>query len=871
MNKNFTQCSLMHCTIYVKYFLAISICIFSSPVEAQIVTDGSLGTEQSTFAPNQDINGFSGDKIDGGAVRGENLFHSFQDFNISEGQSAYFVNPTGVTNIFSRVTGHNPSKLLGKLGVLGNANLFFLNPNGIIFGRGANLDLKGSFFATTANSIKFSDGSEFSAINYQAPPLLTISRPIGLNFAGNSGAIQVQGMGHSIFAPYSLQPTPVLGAGESVTGLKVYPNNIIALVGGEVNLDGGIVTAPEGKIEIGSVDTGILSLNADSPKLDWSLDYSNVQSFKNISLSNLSLLDTSGEDSGIILLRGKDITFSGNSFALIQSQKSIEDSGRIDIKASQSLSIFGGGSNFNINNVSQENVFHAGSGLLGNNLFGRGADIRISAQDVLFENGGVAISSSLFSGTSGEVSIDASNSVRVLGASPINPLFSLSVVATNAAGSSHSGNIAIKTKNLLVQDGGSIVSGTFGTGESAKVFINADKSVVVKGFRIVGPGAATPSAIATSSYGPGNSGNLIVSTPQLEVLAGSSISTSTVASGKAGDVFIDAPSIKISGFLESKGGGTQTLFPTLIASSGLILDPILQQLLNLPAIPSGSAGNVEIKADEITASDLSQIIVKNDGLGEAGTVRIESSFLKLDTGAQVAASTASNQGGNIFLQSRSLQLHNGSNITATAGEFGNGGNIKIDTNLLALTQGSSITANAFRGKGGNIQIATQGLFQSPDSLVTATSKLGINGNVVFNALENNLIDGIVELPQTLLDVTNLIAQGCPGNLRGKSSSFTQTGRGGLADTPYKPLNPEVPIWIGSFLPAEQRLQNQAIKEQGTLPQSNIEYSLKKEPISLVAADTWWLDSEGNVVLASSAAKAQSLPSLNCEAFQNSNK
>ncbi len=163
------------------------------------------------------------------------------------------------------------------------------------------------------------------------------------------------------------------------------------------------------------------------------------------------------------------------------------------------------------------------------------------------------------------------------------------------------------------------------------------------------------------------------------------------------------------------------------------------------------------------------------------------------------------------------------------------------------------------------------MFQSPDSLVTATSQLGINGNVVFNALENNLIDGIVELPQTLLDVTNLIAQGCPGNLRGKSSSFTQTGRGGLADTPYKPLNPEVPVWMGSFLPAEQRLQNQAIKEQGTLPQSNIEYSLKKEPISLVAADTWWLDSEGNVVLASSAAKAQSLPSLNCEAFQNSNK
>jgi filamentous hemagglutinin family protein len=100
-------------------------------------------------------------QIDRGAVRGANLFHSFEQFNLQTGQRAYFANPIGITNIFSRVIGSNPSSIDGTLGVLGTANLFFLNPNGIIFGANARLDVNGSFIGNTASSIRFSDSVEF--------------------------------------------------------------------------------------------------------------------------------------------------------------------------------------------------------------------------------------------------------------------------------------------------------------------------------------------------------------------------------------------------------------------------------------------------------------------------------------------------------------------------------------------------------------------------------------------------------------------------------------------------------------------------------------------------------------------------------------
>lgn len=100
---------------------------------AQIIPDNSLGVESSTVNPDV-INGIQSDRVSGGAIRGSNLFHSFQEFNIDAGRGAYFSNPANITNILTRVTGGNPSNILGRLGVLGNANLFLINPKGVFLG-----------------------------------------------------------------------------------------------------------------------------------------------------------------------------------------------------------------------------------------------------------------------------------------------------------------------------------------------------------------------------------------------------------------------------------------------------------------------------------------------------------------------------------------------------------------------------------------------------------------------------------------------------------------------------------------------------------------------------------------------------------------
>lgn len=148
---------------------------------AQVVPDSTLGAESSVVTPNVEIKGLPSDRIDGGAIRGADLFHSFQEFNVGEGRGAYFSNPAGIENILTRVTGTNTSSIFGKLGVLGDANLFLLNPNGIIFGPNASLDIRGSFVGTTADSLNLGDGV-FSTTNPTAPPLLSVKVPLGVQF-----------------------------------------------------------------------------------------------------------------------------------------------------------------------------------------------------------------------------------------------------------------------------------------------------------------------------------------------------------------------------------------------------------------------------------------------------------------------------------------------------------------------------------------------------------------------------------------------------------------------------------------------------------------------------------------------------------------
>lgn len=168
--------------------------LYLTPANAQIIPDNSLGTEQSILTPGVDINGSPADLIEGGAIRGSNLFHSFLEFNVGLTQRVYFADPGSISRIVGRVTGNNASFIDGTLGVAGSADLYLINPNGILFGPNAQLDINGSFLASTANGLTWGNGLEFNATNPQAPPLLTINLPVSLNFApGNTSVLSSEG------------------------------------------------------------------------------------------------------------------------------------------------------------------------------------------------------------------------------------------------------------------------------------------------------------------------------------------------------------------------------------------------------------------------------------------------------------------------------------------------------------------------------------------------------------------------------------------------------------------------------------------------------------------------------------------------------
>ncbi|MGB3404237.1 MAG: filamentous hemagglutinin N-terminal domain-containing protein [Microcoleaceae cyanobacterium] len=244
------------------------------PAQSQIIPDNSLGSENSIVVPNQSIHGINSDRIDGGAIRGSNLFHSFQEFNIDNGRCAYFSNPETISNILTRVTGSNISNIFGTLGVLGNANLFLINPNGIVFGPNARLDVGGSFFSSTADSILFENSVEFAASNPDAPPLLTINIPIRLNFRENPGTIVNQSIG-SLSFPTNIQRADIILINGAIAGVVSNPGGSIAInarnleissgsrvVSGVLN-DSSLINIEDGEnLDTQSLQAGDITINA---------------------------------------------------------------------------------------------------------------------------------------------------------------------------------------------------------------------------------------------------------------------------------------------------------------------------------------------------------------------------------------------------------------------------------------------------------------------------------------------------------------------------------------------------------------------------------------------------------------------------------
>jgi filamentous hemagglutinin family protein len=694
--------------------------------KAQVLPDKTLTNVSKVSQQNNIFN------ITGGTRSGNNLFHSFLDLSIPLGHVGYFNNSLDLSNIIVRVTGSSISNIDGTLRSNGQSNLFFINPNGIIFGSNAKLDIGGSFLATTANSIEFSDGLLFRTSNSHFDPNLSSAIPVGLNFGNNSGSIHVLGPGH-IFTLSNPVISPVNKGSQIENGLKVLNGKSISLIGSEVELQGGLLNAPSGHIEIGGVSNGKVSF--EILNVGWLFNYSLVNSFGDVRLLKASDVDASGKGNSSINLQGRNLEVSDGSIVLIQNQ-GVEDAGDISANFVDSIVLKGKSSNGFPTRIVNEAL----------NL---GASGEISLQSrTLRVSDGAAITTRTYSvAKSKGINIKADDSIVLDGYDLIDPtLYSFILSGTTSSGSA--GNVSINTNELKVLDGSAISSATIGDGNGGNVLINS-KSVEVNG---ASP-AEIKSAIFASTAKKGNGGNLTINARSINVLNGGSIASVTAAEGNAGNIIINASDfINIDGYLQNDPS-----IKSQISASASPQTSSTRKLFNLPSLPSGKPGGIKIRTPRLSVQNQGQIVTINQGTNNSkgGELNINSDFILIDNKGSFQATSKFGAGGDITLTSQDIRLMNGGFINASTSidpqNNDVGGNITINTKLLTLLNNSSITANSANSFGGNIIIKAEALFTSPSSRITA-SGIGnsFDGKVVVSTNKNVVLLNTLKIKEDTL-------------------------------------------------------------------------------------------------------------------------
>ncbi|NMF61421.1 two-partner secretion domain-containing protein [Brasilonema octagenarum] len=742
---------------------------------AQIIPDATL-PNNSRVTTQDNIR-----TIEGGTRAGNNLFHSFEQFSVPAGTTASFNNAAEIQNIISRVTGKSFSNIDGTINAYGSANLFLINPNGIIFGPNASLNIGGSFVASTASSLNFADGTKFSATNPQTTPLLTVNVPIGLQFGATAAPIRNQSQAN---------PDGATNFFEEPAGLQVAIGKTLALIGGDVTLEGGSLLAKSGRIELGSVaGNSFVSLNPI--KQGWTMGYEGVQTLQNIQLTSVttngsripSIVDVYGKDGGgSIQVQGKTVELSGHIVTLLAGTTGVGDSG----------------------------------------------DLTITTEKLIVRDGAQLFNATSGEGAGGNLTVNASESVQLIGSytEPITSKTYASLLSSSTFAAGKAGDLIINTGRLRIQDGAKVTADSSGrqnplnpkelipaTGQGGRLIVNASKSVEIVG--TLPDGRA--SGLYATTIGSADAGKLTITTGQLIVQDKATVTVSSEALknyiylgnplnlGKAGELNINARSI----LLDNQGKITSET-------------------------DTGQGGNINLQVRDLLLlrrnSQISTNAGKVQAIGDGGNI-----FINAPNGFIVA------------------KPKENSNITSNA-FTGSGGKIQINaTGLFGIALRSREDLARQLETNDPTKLNPQNLLTNDITAISQTNPT-LNGVVNINTPEVDVNGGLINLPvepkeprlaqgcdagvtqnQSEFIITG--RGGIPPNPREiLRSNNVQVDWVSLGEDTNNPSD------TSSTETQRQRSRNNSQKRK----------DVKYPPDEIVEAQGWVLDSNGDVILVAQA-------------------
>lgn len=746
------------------FALASALATASAP--AQVVTDivadtlpdRDLGTSVTTIG--------NVSTIDNGTVSGTNLFHSFQTFDLAAGDVAQWVytpgDPAAIANVINRVTGGTPSSLFGQLDstALPNADFFFINPAGIVFGTGAEVSVPAAAYFSTGSELRFANGDVLSVAT-PSGSVLSVAAPAAFGFLGGEGDISLTDIENlaTTFLPGGGALT--LTAANITLSNAFIGSNALALaavgdMAAEVALDGtsgdlleGDITLTNGswlqtwpggcfaaclgnagtiRLQAGTIaidSTGIVA-DFDAPTDPGGDRFVSLVATDTISIGN-SFIMSNGYDA---VSAGAVLIVAGTAIDLVDAQISTYtagsgDAGQIAI-AAPDIRVTGGS--------------------IGSETFGDGdaGSIVITADNAIILDGTVITSATNATGNAGGVGLtaglfDFSNTIissdSLAGDGDAGVIFAVgddmrltngTTITSSTTGGGEGGGVAIDLSGALTIDGSTIETSSTGSGDGGAVLIAAGELSMDHGtiasnaygsgaggyveVNVLGGATMWLSDIFSDSFGSGDAGLVALAADHL-IMESSSITSDALADGNGGLV-----AIEVAGLLD-------LLFARISSTSG--------DGLALTGI--GDAGAVLISAGEMRVEN-SEIYSQSYGEGDGGAIGIAVdgwlsvivSYISTDT--QGGAGT----GGDVAITAGSLLLDLGSISSDTWGD-GDGGSVAVDVaGTLFMRDFSYISADSLYGSGdgGDVAVTAANIYLQNESFISSSTFGDGDGGVV---------------------------------------------------------------------------------------------------------------------------------------------